>query len=123
MRLVERAGVRRAVTEEGDRDTLLAPHLEGERRPDDPGQASSHDGIRPEVADLDVVEVHRAPVAAAAALDLPVELGHDPLDMRALRYRVAVRAMRRRDHVLARQRGADAGRRRLLADRNVQEAG
>ena len=66
-RLVERAGVRRAVAEERDRDALLAAQLEGERRADDPGQPAADDGVRAEVADLDVVEVHRAAVAVASS--------------------------------------------------------
>ena len=122
-RLVERAGVRRAVAEERDGDALLAAHLERERSADDAGHAAADDGVRAEVADLDVVQVHRAAVAAAAAFDLAVELGHDPLDRRPLRDRVPVGAVRRRDDVLARERGADARRRCLLADRDVQEPG
>ena len=88
-----------------------------------PGKPASDDSVRAEVADLDVVEVHRAAVAAAAAFDLPVQLGHDPLHGRALRDRMAVRAVGRRDDVLARESRADAGRGRLLADRDVQEPG
>ena len=58
-----------------------------------------------------------------AALDLPVELGHHGVRVRAARERVPVRAVRRREHVVVLHRGADADRDRLLADRDVQEAG
>ncbi len=119
---MERAGIGGAVTEERDRDALLAAHLEGERRADDPGKPAADDRVRAEVPDLDVVEVHRAAVAAAAAFGLPVQLGHDPLDRSSLRDRVAVRAMGRRDDVLARERSADAGRGGLLADRDMEES-
>ncbi len=118
---MERARVRRAVAEERDGDALLAAHLEGERGADDSRQPAADDGVRAEIADLDVVQMHRAAVAPAAAFDLAVQLGHDPLDGRSLRDRVTVRAMRRRDDVLARERGTDPGRGRLLADRDVQE--
>ena len=58
-----------------------------------------------------------------AALLLPVQLGHDRLGRRSLRQRVAVRTVRRRDHVALLERAADADGDRLLADRDVQEAG
>ncbi len=87
------------------------------------GMPPADDRVRAEVPDLDVVEVHRAAVAARAAFDLPVQLGHDRIDVRALGDRVAVRAVRRRDDVLALERRADSGRDRLLPDRDVQEAG
>ena len=58
-----------------------------------------------------------------APLDLAVELGHDRVRVRSARERVAVRAVRRREHVAVLHRAADADRDRLLADRDVQEAG
>jgi hypothetical protein len=122
-RLVEGADVRRPVAEEGDRDTRLATELEGERRARHRGQAASDDGIRAEVAALDVVEVHRAAVTLAAAFELPVELRHDGVRVRAPRERVAVRAMGRGEDVAVVERLTDADSDRLLADRNVEEAG
>src|SRR4029078_5343282 len=59
-RLVEAPGVRRAVAEERDGHALLATHLEGESGSADGGQPASDDGVRTEVPDLDVVQVHRA---------------------------------------------------------------
>ena len=122
-RLVERPRVRSAVTEERDRNARLVPPLKRERCTDDPGDPTRDDGVGAEVPDLDVVKVHRAAIALRAALDLPVELRHDPLDRRALGDGMAVRAVRRRDDVVALERGADPDRRRLLADRDVQEPG
>ena len=59
-RLVEGARVRRAVPEEGEPDPLLTAHLERERRADDRRDPARDDGVRSEVPDLDVVQVHRA---------------------------------------------------------------
>ena len=98
-------------------------NLKASARADDRGQAAADDRVRAEVPALDVVEVHRAAVAVAAALDLPVELGHELVRVRALRERVPVRAVRRGDHVVVLERAADADRDRLLADRDVEEAG
>ena len=44
---MERAGVRRAVAEERDRDSLLAPELERERRADDPGMPPATTAFAP----------------------------------------------------------------------------
>ena len=122
-RLVERADVRRAVAEERDGDARLAAQLEGERRARDLRQAAADDGVRAEVAALDVVQVHRAAVAVRAAFLLPVELGHQLVRVRALGEGVGVRAMGGGDHVAVLERAADADRARLLSDRDVQEAG
>ena len=115
--------VRRPVAEEGDRDARLAAELEGERGADRRRQAAADDGVGAEVAALDVVEVHRAAVARADALDLAVELRHQRVRMRAARERVPVGAVGRGEDVAVLHRLADADRDRLLADRDVQEAG
>src|SRR5215471_15161228 len=67
--------------------------------------------------------MHRAAEAVRAALGLPVHLGHDGVDRRALRDRVRVRPVGRRDHVTLLERGAYPRRDRLLADRDVEESG
>ena len=120
---MEGAGVRRAVAEERDRDPRLVAQLEGEAGADDRRQPAADDRVRAEVAALDVVEVHRAAVAVRAALELPVELGHDRVRMRAAREHVAVRAVGRGEDVAVLHRLADADLGRLLTDRDVQEAG
>ncbi len=120
---MEGADVRRAVAEERNRHARLVAQLERQPRADDRRQAAADDGVRTEVAALDVVEVHRAAVPVRAALDLPVELGHHRVGGRAARERVAVRAMRGREHVAVLHRAADADRHRFLADRDMQEAG
>ena len=91
--------------------------------PDERREPAADDGVRAEVAALDVVEVHRAAVAVRAALHLPVELRHQRVRVRAARERVAVGAVRRAEDVAVLHRGADADLGGLLADRDVQEAG
>src|SRR5207253_27016 len=112
----------RAVAEEGNGDPRLAAELERERRTGDLRQPAADDGVRAEESALDVVEVHRAAVPARAALELPVQLRHDLVRRRADRERVAVRAVRRGDHVALLERGADADGDGLLPDRDVEEA-
>ena len=116
------ARVRRAVTEECDRDALLVAHLKSERRAHDSRNSARDDRVRAEVAHFHVVEMHRAPVPVRAAFDLPVQLGHDSLDRRTLGDRVPVRAMGRGDDVLALERRAHACGDGLLPDRDVEEA-
>ncbi len=120
---MERPDVRRAVAEERDRDPRLVAHLEGERCADGRRQPAADDRVRAEIAALDVVEVHRPAVAVRGALELPVELGHHLVRVRPLGERVAVRAMRRGDHVAVLERAADADGAGLLPDRDVQEPG
>src|SRR5262249_7865245 len=122
-RLMEGADVRRAVAEEGDRDVRLGAHLEGERRADDSGQPAPDDRVRAEEPALDVVEVHRAAVAAWATLDLAVQLRHDRVRGRAVRERVAVRAVGGSDHIAVLERAAHADGGRLLAERHMEEPG
>ena len=122
-RLVERADVRGAVAEEGDRDARLAAQLERERRAGDLRQAAADDRVRAHVPALDVVEVHRAAVAVRAALLLAVQLGHQLVRVGALRERVSVGPVGGGDHVAVLERAADADGARLLADRDVEEAG
>ena len=120
---MEGAGVRRAVAEERDRDPRLVAQLEREPGADERRQAAADDRVRAEVAALDVVEVHRAAVAVRAALDLPVELGHQRVRVRPARERVAVGAVGGAEDVAVLHRRADADLGRLLADRDVQEPG
>ena len=120
---MEGAGVRRAVAEERDGDARLVAQLEREAGAYERRQPAADDRVRAEVAALDVVEVHRAAVTVRAALDLAVELRHQRVRVRAARERVAVRAMGRAEDVAVLHRGADTDLGRLLADRDMQEAG
>src|SRR2546423_6061277 len=67
--------------------------------------------------------MHRAAVAVRAALELPVELGHQLIWVSPFRQRVAVRAVGRGDHVAVAEGAADADCNCLLADRDMQEPG
>ena len=122
-RLVERADVRRAVAEESESDTRLAAHLECKRCAGDLRQPAADHRVRTEVAALDVVEVHRAAVSVRAPFLLAVQLGHQLVGMRALRERVPMGAVGRRDHIAVLERAAHADGARLLADRDMEEAG
>ena len=118
---MERPDVGRTVAEEGERDARLLPELEGERGAGDRRQPAADDGVRSEVAALDVVEVHRPAVAVRAAFELSVQLGHQRVRRGAPRERVPVGPVGRGDHVVLLERRADADRDGLLADRDVQE--
>src|SRR5262249_15820358 len=120
-RFVEGADVRRSVAEEGNSDPRLVAKLERETGSRDVGEPAADDGVRTEVAAIDVVEGHRASVAARATLDLAVELCHHRVWVRAPGERVAVRPVRRGEDIAVLHRLADADRDRLLPDRNVQE--
>src|SRR5438270_2418052 len=121
-RLVERADVRRAVAEERDCDARLIAQLERKAGAGDRRQAAADHCVRAVVAALDVVQVHRAAVAVRDAFELPVQLGHHVVRMRAARERVPVRAVGRREDVALLHRLADADGDGFLADRDVQEA-
>src|SRR5581483_6679219 len=69
-----------------------------------------------------VCDVHRAALAAAVPLLLAEELAEHQPRVRALRDAVAVPAMRRRDHVVHAERGADPDGDGLLADVEMREA-
>ena len=111
------------VAEERDCDAGLFAHLEGKRRSDNRRQTSADDGVRAEIALLDVIEMHRATKAPAASLGLAVELRHERVGARPLGEGVPVCAMGRRDHVVRLQRFADADSDGLLPDRDVEKAG
>ena len=85
-------------------------------------QVAADDPVAAHEALLEVEHVHRAAAALAQPVDAAEELGHDAVGVRAARERVAVRAVRRDEVVLVAQRARRADDRRLLADREVQEA-
>jgi hypothetical protein len=121
--LVEGADVRRTVTEEGDGDRVAALVDGGERRAHGVRDTATDDAVRAEHADAEVVDVHAAAAALAVAGGLAEQLGVHELQVRPLRDRVAVAAVRRGDDVVIAQRRHDAGGHCFLADVEVQEAG
>ena len=120
--LDEDAGLDGAVAEEHDRDLVAAAEPRRQRATERERDVPAHDARRAHEAVLDVDEVHRAAETAAEAAVAAHQLGHDALERRALRDRVAVRAVAAVDGVVVAQLPADADRHRLLADAQVHEA-
>ena len=120
---MERADVGRAVAEERHGNAWLAAHVKGKRGAGDHRQAAADDRVRSEVAALDVVQVHRAPVPARHALYLPVELRHQRVGVGAARERVAMSPVRGREDVPLRHGARHADGDGLLPDGDMQEAG
>ena len=122
-RLVEGAVVGGAVAEEGDADIVAAAAPGGEADADGVADAGADDAVGAEQADAAVIEVHGAAAAAADAVGLAEELGHDPAGIGALGQRVAVAAVGGGDPVGRAEVGADADAGGLLADIEVEKAG
>ena len=122
-RLVEGALRRRAVAEEGHRHAAVGPQLRRRRRPHRDRQARGHDAVGAEDPELRVGDVHGAAAAAVGALVLAHQLGEHPGRVQALGQAVAVAAVGRGDDVGGPKRPARADGRRLLPDREVDEAG
>jgi hypothetical protein len=85
-------------------------------------QVRAHDGVPAQEVPALVEQVHRAALALGEAVTAPEQLRHRAPRIAALGQAVAVLAIRRDGVVVVAQRGGDAGRDRLLADRQVQEA-
>ena len=121
-RLAERALVGGAVAEDADRDLVAAevvggePHAGGER------QVAADDPVAAHEAPLEVEHVHRAAAAVRHAVLAPEQLRHHAVGIGAARERVPVRAVGRDQVVVVAHRAHGADDRRLLADRQVQEA-
>ena len=121
-RLAEVAGVGGAVAEHADGDRVFALVLGGERQPRGDRQVAADDPVAAHEAVLGVEDVHRAAAAAAGAVDPAEELRHHPLGLGAAGDRVAVGAVGADQVVLLAHHRGGADDRRLLADRQVQEA-
>ena len=121
-RLAEVAGVGGAVAEHADGDRVFALEVGGERQPGGDRQVAADDPVAAHEAPLGVEDVHRAAAAAAGAVDAAEELGHHPLGVGAAGDRVAVGAVGADQVVLVAHHRGGADDRRLLADRQVQEA-
>jgi hypothetical protein len=120
---VEGPLVDRALAEEGGGDASLAKQLARHPSADRERQAGADDRVRTEHPARGVGDVHRAALAVADALAAGEQLGHHPVDLHAAGEAVTVAAVGGGHVVALRQRGADAGGDRLLAERGVDEAG
>ena len=121
-RLAEVAGVGGAVAEHADGDRVFALVLGGEREAGRDRQVAADDPVAAHEAALGVEDVHRAAAPAAGPVDPAEELRHHPLGVGAAGDRVAVGAVGADQVVLLAHRRGGADDRRLLADREVQEA-
>ena len=121
-RLPERALVGGAVTEHADRDLLGPAVVARQRDPRGDRQVAADDPVAAHEAPLAVEHVHRAPAPAGDAGLAPEQLGHHALGIGPARQRVAMRTVGRDQEVLVAHRPHGADDRRLLADRQVQEA-
>src|SRR5262249_29420517 len=79
-----------------------------------------HDAVAPEDVEVERGDVHRPAETAAVAGLAPHQLGHHPIDARALGDAMAVAAMVAHDAVLLAQRRARARGHRFLADERVR---
>ncbi len=121
-RLAEGALVGGAVAEHAQRDLLGAAVVGGQRHAGGQREVAADDPVAAHEAVLAVEHVHRAAAAVGHALLAPEQLGHDLVGVGAARERVAVRAVGGDQVVLVAHRADGADDRRLLADREVEEA-
>ena len=119
--LVEVAGLHRAVAEEDDRDRVLALLPRGQGTSERERDVAADDAGRAHEAVLHVDEVHRAAEPAAQPAVAPHQLGHRPLQRRALRDRVTVRAVPGVDGVVVPQLRAHGRGDALLTDAEVDQ--
>ena len=120
--LVKGAVIDRAVAEKGDADIVAALLPGAHADADGMTDAGPDNAIGAEQADRLVIKMHGAAAAAADAVGLAEQFGHDALRISALGQRVAMPAMCRGDPVRAAEMGADADAGGFLADIEVQEA-
>ena len=98
-------------------------YLHGEAHPDADRDLPADDAVTAIEMLLDVEKVHRAALAARAAVDLAEQLGHARLGAHAARERQPVVAVGRDDGVVGAGGPDGAGGDGLLADVEVEEAG
>jgi hypothetical protein len=97
--LVKGSFVRRPFAEEAHGHVRSSQQLEGEAHPGHYRVAAGNNRDRRNHADFWVSQVHGSPFASTAPRRLAVELGERPVRRHALRQRVPVRSMGRRDPV------------------------
>ncbi len=122
-RLVEGPLRRGPVAEERNGHTVPTAELRRSRGADGDRKAGRDDAIGPEDPDLGIGDVHRAAPAPVGSFGTTHELGEHPERLESLGQAVSMAAVGGRDDVIGAQRPAGANGRRLLADRQVHEAG
>ncbi len=114
-------GLHGAVAEEDDRDRVVAAQPRRQRAAERDRDVAADDAGRAHEAVLDVDEVHRAAEPAAQPAVAPHQLRHHPLERRALRDRVPVRAVPRVHGVVVAQLRAHRRGDALLPDAEVDQ--
>ena len=120
-RLVEIAMVAAAIAKKGDADVVAALLARRHTGAGGVADAGGDDAVGAEQANRAIIEMHRAAAAAADAVDLAEQLGHDALGIATLGERVAMATVGGGDPVGSPQMGADADPGCLLADIEVQK--
>ena len=121
-RLVELPFRHGAIAEETRRHPLATGHRIGERESDRNRQPPADNRVASVEAGRGIEDVHRAAPPTAAALLLPVHLGHQPAGVDPARQRVAMLAIGGDDGVFCRQRTHATGGDSFLPDVEVQES-
>jgi hypothetical protein len=122
-RLVEGAGRHGAVAEERDDHAVAALQPRREGGADGDREPGADDAVGAEHAERRVGDVHGPAEAPADPGGPPHQLGEHAGHVEPLGHHVTVPAVRRGDHVIGAQLRAHADGHRLLADRQVHEAG
>ena len=119
---MERALRRGAVTEERDGHRVVAAQPGGVRRAHGDRDPGRDDAVGAEDADRRIGDVHRTASTTVGPSVLGHQLGEHADGIEPLGQAVPVPAVGGGDHVVGPERPARADRRRLLADREVNEA-
>jgi hypothetical protein len=121
-RLVERTGVDHRLAHEADADLVAVAVLDRERDAGRERHVAADDAVTTKEVGLPVEEVHRAALAARAAIDATEELGHHGPRRDAARERLPVVPVGRDDVIVGTQHRQRAGADAFLADVQVAEA-
>ncbi len=122
-RLVEVAGVGRAVTEEDDHHLARAPLLANQRRAEAERQVAADDARGAEQAALGGDQVHVPALAVAVARLAPGQLRHHPTEVGAPGDERTIRTVAGVDVVVVAQGRTGTGGRGFLPDADVDQAG
>jgi len=121
-RLVEGPGVHHRLAHEAGDDLVAAAVLDGEAHAGRDGHMATDDAVPAEEAELLVEHVHRAALAARAAILPPEQLRHDGARCHAPRERLPMIPIGRDDVVVGTEQRDDAGGDGFLPDVQVAEA-
>jgi hypothetical protein len=119
---VERPLVDRAVAEEAERDLVRLAHADRVAHARRDRQVPADDAVSAEVAGRDVVEVHAPALAAADAVDLAAQLGHERSRVGAAGESISVVTVGGDEVVVGPQQAHRPHRHRLLPDVQVEKA-